>query len=164
MACEILVPWLGIEPASSALQWMLNQLDHQGSPQTTGYWFESMVTVSLLLFLYHLCICGCQLYNLVHVCIFSYFCCVQLFVTLRTVVHQAPLSMDSSGKNTGVGCHSFPPPGDLPDPGIKPASLCVSCIANGSFTAEPPEKSPTILQNAKKVYTDRKEKALNFLS
>ena len=64
-----------------------------------------MVTVSLLLFLYHLCICGCQLYNLVYVCIFSYFCCVQLFVTLRTVAHQAPLSMDSSGKNTGVGCH-----------------------------------------------------------
>ena len=29
--------------------------------------------------------------------------CVQLFVTPC----QAPLSMDSPGKNTGVGCHSF---------------------------------------------------------
>ena len=28
---------------------------------------------------------------------------------------------DFSGKNTGVGCH-FPPPGDLPDPGIKDKS------------------------------------------
>ena len=31
---------------------------------------------------------------------------------------------DSPGKNTRVGCH-FPPPGDLPDPRIKPRSLCL---------------------------------------
>ena len=30
---------------------------------------------------------------------------VQLFVMLRTVAHQAPMSMDIPGKNTGVGCH-----------------------------------------------------------
>ena len=30
-------------------------------------------------------------------------------------------SWASPGKNTGVGC-PYPPPGDLPDPGIKPAS------------------------------------------
>ena len=30
-----------------------------------------------------------------------------LSVTPWTVVHQAPLSMDFPGKNTGVGCH-FP--------------------------------------------------------
>ena len=30
---------------------------------------------------------------------------VQLFVTPWTVTCQAPLSMDSSSKNTGVGCH-----------------------------------------------------------
>ena len=28
-------------------------------------------------------------------------------VTLWTVAHQAPLSMDSPGKNTGVGCHAL---------------------------------------------------------
>ena len=28
---------------------------------------------------------------------------------------------DFSGKNIGVDCH-FPPPGDLPNPGIKPVS------------------------------------------
>ena len=30
---------------------------------------------------------------------------VRLFVTLWTVAHQAPLSMDFPGKNIGVGCH-----------------------------------------------------------
>ena len=30
---------------------------------------------------------------------------VQLFVTQWTVAHQAPLSMESLGKDTGVGCH-----------------------------------------------------------
>ena len=30
---------------------------------------------------------------------------VQLCVTPWTVAHQAPLSMGSPGKNTGVGCH-----------------------------------------------------------
>ena len=32
---------------------------------------------------------------------------VQLFVTPQTAAHQAPLSMDSPGKNTGVGCHAL---------------------------------------------------------
>ena len=32
---------------------------------------------------------------------------VQLFVTPRSVAHQAPLSMGFSSKNTGVGCHFF---------------------------------------------------------
>ena len=32
---------------------------------------------------------------------------VQLFTTLWTAAHQTPLSLDSPGKNTGVGCHSF---------------------------------------------------------
>ena len=31
----------------------------------------------------------------------------------------------------------FPPPGDLPDPGIKPVSLA---LAGGLFTTEPPGK------------------------
>ena len=35
----------------------------------------------------------------------SRFSRVQLFATLWTAAHQAPLSMDSPGKNTGVGCH-----------------------------------------------------------
>ena len=33
---------------------------------------------------------------------------VPLFVTPWTVARQAPLSMGSPGKNTGVSCHSLP--------------------------------------------------------
>jgi len=32
---------------------------------------------------------------------------VQLFATLWTIVHQAPLSMGFPRQNTGVGCHSL---------------------------------------------------------
>ena len=44
-----------------------------------------------------------------------------LFVTLWTVAHQAPLSMGFSRQDysSGLPC---PPPGDLPNPGIKPTS------------------------------------------
>ena len=47
---------------------------------------------------------------------------VQLLVTLWTVAHQAPLSMEFSRQEywRGLPC---PPPGDLLDPGIAPASL-----------------------------------------
>ena len=42
-------------------------------------------------------------------------------LTPWTVSHQAPLSMEFSSKNTGVGCHSLLQ-GDLPDPGVGPKS------------------------------------------
>ena len=35
----------------------------------------------------------------------SHFSCVQLCATQQTAAHQAPLSLGSPGKNTGVGCH-----------------------------------------------------------
>ena len=34
----------------------------------------------------------------------------------------------------------FPPPGDLPDPGIKPASLVSPAVASRFFTTESPGK------------------------
>ena len=37
----------------------------------------------------------------------SHFTCLQLFGTPWTVAHQVPLSMESSGKNTGVGFHAL---------------------------------------------------------
>ena len=48
--------------------------------------------------------------------------CIQLFVTLWTVALQASLSMGFSNQEywSGLPC---PPPGNLPDPGIEPASL-----------------------------------------
>ena len=46
---------------------------------------------------------------------------VQLFVTLWTVIHQTPLSMGFSRQDYWSGL-PFPSPGDLPNPGIEPAS------------------------------------------
>ena len=55
------------------------------------------------------------------VCVLSLFSCVQLFVTLWTAAHQAPLSMGFSRQEYWSGLPR-PPPGELPDPGIKPVS------------------------------------------
>ena len=51
--------------------------------------------------------------------VLSPFSHVQLFVTLWTIAHQAPLSMRLSRQEywSGLLC---PPPRDLPNPGIKP--------------------------------------------
>ena len=43
------------------------------------------------------------------------------FATLWTVAHQAPLSMGFARHEYWSGL-PFPPPGDLPNPGIKPTS------------------------------------------
>ena len=43
----------------------------------------------------------------INVCMLSRFSHVPLFVTPWTAAHQAPLSMDSPGKNTGVDCHAI---------------------------------------------------------
>ena len=61
-------------------------------------------------------------YWLVLFCVLSRFCHVLLFATLWTVAHQGPLSMRFSKQEhwSRLPC---PPPGDLPNPGIKPTSL-----------------------------------------
>ena len=47
--------------------------------------------------------------------------CIQLFATPWAVVHQAPLSMGFPRQEyrSGLPC---PPPGNTPEPGIKPTS------------------------------------------
>ena len=54
-------------------------------------------------------------------------------VTLWTIAHQAPLSMDFSRQEywCGLPC---PPPGDLPDPGIEPMSLMSPALEARFFT------------------------------
>ena len=73
-----------------------------------------------------------------HAYVLSHLICVHLFVTPWTVAYQAPLSMGFSRQEhwSELPCS---PPGDLPDPEIKPVS-CVSCIAGGFFTTEPSGK------------------------
>ena len=62
------------------------------------------------------------------VCVLS---CVQLCVTLWTVAHQAPLSIRFY-RQEYLEWGPFPPPKDLPDPGIKPASLHYIIIRLGA--------------------------------
>ena len=68
-------------------------------------------------------------------------CHVQLFVTPWTVTLQVHLSMGFSRQEywSGLPC---PPPGDLPNPRIKPTSLA---LAGKFFTTAPPGK-PRMLQ------------------
>ena len=63
----------------------------------------------------------------------KFFSRVQLVATPWTVAHQAPLSMGFSRQEhcSGLPC---PPPGDLPDPGIKPKALTSPALAGGFFT------------------------------
>ena len=62
---------------------------------------------------------------------------IWLFATLWTVAHQTPLSMRFSRQEywSGLPC---PSPGDLPDPGIKHASLTSPALAGKFFTTVPP--------------------------
>ena len=73
------------------------------------------------------------------VCMLSHFNQVWLFATPWTVAFQAPLSMGFSRQEywNGLLC---PPPGDLPDPGIKPVSLISPDWQVGSLPRVPPGK------------------------
>ena len=66
-------------------------------------------------------------------CVLSCFSCVQLFVTLWTVAHQAPLPMGFSRQEYWRGLTCFLP-GGLLHPGIQPASLSSLVLAGGFFT------------------------------
>ena len=60
-------------------------------------------------------------------CGLSRFSCVQLFATLWTIAHRAPLSMGILQARI-LEWVAFPLLGDLPNPGIEPASLSyMSC-------------------------------------
>ena len=71
--------------------------------------------------------------RLLYACMVNRFRCVRLFVTLRMVACQVPLSM-------GFSRHEYwsmlpcPPPGDLPNLGFKPVSLISPALADGFFT------------------------------
>ena len=53
--------------------------------------------------------------------------------TLWTIAHRVPLSMAFSRQEYWSGL-PFPPPGDLPDPGIQSASPVSPALAEGFFT------------------------------
>ena len=63
---------------------------------------------------------------------------VQPFVTPLTVAHKAPMSMGFPRQEYWSGW-PFPPPGDLPDPGIEP-TLPASPALKQTLPTEPPGK------------------------
>ena len=64
----------------------------------------------------------------------SHFSHVRLFVTPRTVALQGPLSMGFSRQDCWSELPCLPP-GDIPDPGVKSASLTLQA---DSLPSEPP--------------------------
>ena len=101
------------------VQWLIICLAMQG-----------MRVCSLVSELRSQCVCVCAL-------LLSH---VQLFVTPWTVDCQASLSMEFSRQEYWSGL-PFLPPGNLPDPGIDPASPASTALAGRFSTAVPPGKS-----------------------
>ena len=66
-------------------------------------------------------------------CMLSCFNRVQLFVTPWIVVYQAPPFMGFSRQKYWSGL-PFPPPGNLPDPGMEPRSPASPGLAGRFFT------------------------------
>ena len=64
------------------------------------------------------------------------FSCAQFSVTLWAVACHVPLSMGFSRQEYLSGLPCFPP-WDLPDPGIKPASLMSPALAGGFLPLAP---------------------------
>jgi len=80
----------------------------------------------------------CQLCDLIS--LLSRFSHVQLFATPWTVAHQVPLSMGFP-RQESWNALPFPPPGDLPDPGIEPRSPVSPAQAGMFFSSGPPRKA-----------------------
>ena len=78
-------------------------------------------------------------------CVLSHFSRVRLRVTPWTVALQAPLSMGFSREAYWSGL-TFPPPGELPDPGIELMSLMSPAFAGGFFTASTTTQSSFLAQ------------------
>ena len=77
--------------------------------------------------------------------------CAQLLATSWTAARQAPPSMGFPKQEYWSGL-PFPPPGDLPDPGIKPVS---PALAGGFFTTVPPEKPRGTAYSSGKNFCNR---------
>ena len=70
-------------------------------------------------------------------CVLSHSIVSTSSVTPWTVAREAPLSMGFSRQEYWTGL-PFPPPGDLPDPGMESVSPTSPALAGGFFTTAPP--------------------------
>ena len=80
------------------------------------------------------------------VCVLTCFSRVRLFVTPWTIACQAPLSRDSPGKNTGVGCHALLQ-GIFLTKGLNPRLLCFLHQQTDSLPTVPPGTHGTNAHN-----------------
>ena len=69
---------------------------------------------------------------------------VQLFTIPQTVAQQAALAMGFPREEHWNG---LPPPRDLPNPGIEPASPAALALGGRFFTIEPPGECPVMFYN-----------------
>ena len=74
---------------------------------------------------------------------------VQFLANLWTVAHQAPLSLGFLRQEYWRWL-PFPPPGDLPDPGMELTTPASPALAGKFFTTEPSGKPKQLYPNLKK--------------
>ena len=105
----------------------------------TSYYQADFGSFKTLAYKWHRCplrlVCPSSLLSSlssIYVYVLSRFTHVWLFVTLWAIAHQASLSMGFSTQECWSGLPG-PPPGDLPDLGIKPVSLTSPALTDGFF-------------------------------
>ena len=106
-----------------------------------------------------MCVCVCVC---VCACLLS---CVWLFLTLWTVVHQAPLSMGFPRQEYWSG-FPFLPPGDLPNAGIEPESPASPVLAGRFFATLEAQELSTVGQKVCSGFsvTSNRKTWMNFLA
>ena len=101
----------------------------------------------------YICVCSraqLHVYVCARVLSYIYMCVLVCSVvsdsaTPWTVAHQAPPSAEFFRQEFWSGL-PFPPPGDLPGPGIKPVTLSSPALASRFFTTTPPGKPCIYMQ------------------
>ena len=118
---------------ASILEWVVIP-SSRGSFQTRDWTHISYISCIGRWFLYHYCHLGSPYNMYIYTSSVQSLSRVQLFVTLWTVSHQAPLSMGFSKQAycSGLPC---PPAGDLSDPGIELEFPASPTLADGFLTS-----------------------------
>ena len=125
--------WLKIPTVTETLKYVILTTQRTSEPNTKLVLFQ-VISPSLSNSLVHYTkpACLCLLLTTL-LCALNHFSCVQFFATPWTVALQVPLSMGLSLQEYWNGL-PFPPPGDLPNPGIELLSLMSPALPGEFFT------------------------------
>ena len=110
---------------------MTERLNHHHHQPESGLWVTHRYLQMCEMYFAHLLVISAILMYM-HAQLFS---CVQFFGTPRTVAPQVPLPTGFPSQEYWSGL-PFPPPGDLPDPGIEPLSLAPPVLQVDSLPVE----------------------------